>query len=206
MVEARGCGYAPVGAGTEMVMDLDHMRDTEKTGQVRLRAKVPGMMELAKGHDRTLGIGMTVQETLLANAADSELVVEQAILPGMVRRFVVGVQERLLWHNSGVVWVQQVRLREAGTGIAPEGLEIVRAYMSRAAMEEALARQLEPDTGTQLVVQETSHGYGSHGARALPRRMLVLRVFSWKQVGATPRVGSMALGSWLQVMGSRGSR
>lgn len=187
-------------------MDLDHMHDTEKMGQVRLRAKVLEMIELAKDRDRTLGIGMMAQETLLANAADSELVVERAILAGMLRRLAVGVQGRLLWHNSGVVWVQQVRLREAGTGIAPEGLESVRAYMSRVAQEEALARQLEPDIGNQLAVQEMSHGHGSHGVRALPLRMLVLRVFSWKQVGATLRVGSMVLGSWLQVMGSRGSR
>jgi len=79
--------------------------------------------------------------------------------------------------------------------------------MSRAVMEEVLARQLEPDIGTQLVVvQEMLRGYVSHGARVLPLQMLVLRAFSWKQVGAILRVGSMVLGSGRQAMGSHGSR
>ena len=77
-------------------------------------------------------------------------------------------------------------------------------------MEEVLARQLEPDIGTQLVVvvvvQEMLRGYVSHGARVLPLQMLVLRAFSWKQVGAILRVGSMVLGSGRQAMGSHGSR
>jgi len=94
MVEARGCGYAPVGAGTGMVMGLDRMRDTGMMGQVRLRANVLEMMVPAKDHGHMLDIETMAQEILLANAADNELAVERAILPGMARRFVVEAQER----------------------------------------------------------------------------------------------------------------
>ena len=94
MVVARGCGYAPIGAGTGMAMGLDRMRDTGMMGQVRLRANVLGMMVLVKDHGHMLDIETMAQEILLANAADSELAVEQEILPGTARRFVVEAQER----------------------------------------------------------------------------------------------------------------
>jgi hypothetical protein len=64
----------------------------------------------------------------------------------------------------------------------------------------------EAGSGIRRAVRETVRVYASHVGTVVLVRLLVLRVFSWKQAGVILRVDLTVFSLKLQATGSHGSR
>jgi hypothetical protein len=153
-----------------MVTDPDRMRDTGRTGRVRLRANAHRTMEQGKDPRRMLCIGTMAPVTLLANVVDSELVA-LARVPCMGHSGSLEVPETPLGRRGCIAREVQAIQREAGSGSPPQAQESVREHRSHV-VRAVLAMLLAVDIGNRQAVLVNVPERVSHAAKEVLAKLL----------------------------------